>query len=275
MSISLFKKSYCQELKVLDSVTKAIINNIKIKEQEYILNLSNVSNDGIIKFKKESIGKNITISHLGYLPKTFNISNNDTTVFLSENIIRLGEVVIKNNLVKTSIIGNYQKKTNNVFVNSRTDKDINFTVVNRFNSNNAHIEAILFYIAKDENYVTLKDIGSIEVVFYKENSNKQPTREPFYKTSVNNYSIGWNKILLPDLERQDQIIYYGIRWLFNPEKYHYINIKNKKKYNFFGPKLGVLSKEDPDFHQTFFFNAEKGWRQSSFSGALLALETIK
>lgn len=272
MSILFCVKSYCQILKVLDSTTKTTLYNININKQDYVYS-SNSS--GIIKFKKENIGKECIISHLGYIPKTFLIPSNDTTIFLSENIIRLGEVIIRNTSLQNFVIGNYQKKTNNVFVNSRTDKDIGFTVVNKFNRKNEHIEAILFYIAKDENYVNSKDIGSIEIVFFKEESNKLPHKEPFHKISISNYSIGWNKILIPNLVQLNQVIYYGIRWVFNPEKYHYKNIKNKKIYTFFGPKLGVVSNKNPDFHDTLFYNAEKGWRQNSSSPAMLALTISK
>lgn len=265
-------KGNAQVVKILDSITKTPINNFNISNNDYLLSSST---NGTLTFKKENNGKEIKISHIGYLPKTFLVPTKDTTILLSESIIRLGEVVIRNTSLQNFVIGNYQKKTNNVFVNSRADKDINFTVVNKFNSKNEHVEALLFYIAKDENYIKSKDIGSIEAVFFKESSNKLPSKEPFHKISISNYSIGWNKIIIPDLVQLNQVIYYGIRWVFNPEKYHYKNIKNKKIYTFFGPKLGVVSNENSGFHQTLFFNTEKGWRPSSSSPAMLALAISK
>lgn len=265
ISILFSFKSNGQILKVLDSATKTILSNVHIKEQAYI---SGLNSNGTIIFKPNSKGKEITISHLGYLSKTFFIPNNDTTVYLSENIIRLGEVTIQNTVVKATIIGNYQKKGGGTFVNSSISKDINFTVVNKFNGGNKRIEAIFFYITKNNNYTRSTDIGPIEIVFYKENSNKLPHKEPYHKVLVNNYSIGWNKILVPDLAQHDEVLFYGIRWIFDPNKYHY----KDNKYPFFGPKLGTISKKEFNVHQTFFFNAEFGWRQVKLGPAMLALE---
>lgn len=274
MGIFFIQNGYAQVLKVVDSTTQVNLSSFNLKTANNKL----ISNgQGIIRFDKKSNERIIIINYQGYKSKSFVFPANDTTVFLTENIIRLGEVVISNIEKKIAIVGNFEKKTNNVFANGKIDKDIDYTIVNKFDHKNEPIRAILFYIAKDQNYAKSNELSPVEVVFFKAETNGIPSKEPFYKILITNYAIGWNKVLLDDFTTgDDSILFYGIKWIYSPTKYHYQNIKGKKTYYFFGSKLGSVSlgKLNDSSHQTFFFNNEIGWKKS-FIPAMMALEITK
>lgn len=275
IGIFIMSYGYAQKIKVLDSVTETIIPYVTFKIDDNKNMLSDIN--GIIELNNIKAGqhKSISVSHLGYIPISFNLPRKDTVIFLTENIIRLGEIIISNTEKTSKIIGNFQKKTNNVIVNSKVDRDINFTVVNKSKPINGKIKALLFYVFKDKNYANLNELSPLEIVFYKSNAIGLPTEEPLYRLSVNNYAIGWNKVSLDEFETPEgNNFFYGIKWVYHPLKYHYKNITKKKIYPFFGSKLGTVSTDNAEFHQTYFFNIDKGWKATSSSPAMLALEVI-
>ena len=267
MGIVFIQRGNSQTVKILDSITKATLININLKTTKDKL----ISNElGIIK-----INELIAISYFGYKTISFPFPTSDTTILLNENIIRLGEVSIVNTQKKNRIIGNYEKKTNNVFVNAKIDKDIEFTIVNKFKLTNESIKALLFYVFKDENYAKSSELPPLEIVFFKAQLSGSPHKEPFQKVFVNNYTIGWNKILLDEfITSNDDVIFYGIKWVYNPLKYHYTNVRRRKSYNFFGIKLGATSidKLYEFSHKTLIYTNEKGWRTNNIINAMIALE---
>jgi len=265
---------YAQKIKVLDSISRVSIPYATFKFNNGKISLSD--SDGSIELSTKTTElKTISVSYLGYISKSFPLPRKDTTILLNENIIRLGEIVITNSAKTSKIIGNFQKKTKNVIVNSKTDRDISFTVVNKSKPIKGGIKSLLFYIYSDKNYSNLNELSPLEIVFYSSNNNGLPKEKPLYKLLIKNYTVGWNKVILNEAEIPTDIsFFYGIKWIYDPVKYHYKNIAKKKIYPFYGSKLGTVSTDNIDFHQTYFFNISKGWMMVNSSPAMLALEII-
>jgi hypothetical protein len=220
--------------------------------------------------------KNLIISSLGYNSLSINFPKKDTTVYLTTNVIQLGEVIVESKTNHNRIIGNYKKKSLDVFVNSIDDINSHLKVVNLLNYSGENLTSVLFYIAKDENYKGAKDVATLEIVFYNQILDGKPNKSPFFTKLIKDYSVGWNKVNLNglDLTKISGNLFYGINWVYDSNKYHYKNIRKKRVYTFFGPKLGTTNSYINEGQESYYYTDKFGWKKLKATYVMLALEIL-
>jgi hypothetical protein len=202
-------------------------------------------------------------------------------VYLVLKTFGLPEITVNSESVNSLIVGNYGKYDFGDWVNTTVNKDSKFTLVNQLIFDDpAKINAILFYVSKDENYKHSNSIGSLEIVFFKSDLLGIPNKLPFVNIGILKYTTGWNKIALSNIDELNNAsgtLFYGIRWVYHPTEFHYTNVKKNKIYNFFGPKMGmtVNDKKIENSGRTYCYNSAYGWRKATLGYAMIALEILK
>jgi hypothetical protein len=274
--IVISKNIFCQTLKVLDSISKINISDVLISND---IETKVTDNFGVLDLKNFKTSNFLRIHKLGYNDIKINYPKRDTIIYLSFKTVILSEIIVPNNDGESIILGNYPKKTLGVWVNSHIQSDNKFTIVNKYNLENGTIvKSFYFFVTNDESYKNKQAIGPLEIVFLRPDKNGNPSLNTEFSFRIDSYNVGWNKIDLDktSLYNYNGIIYYGIRWIYDPINFHYKNITRKKTYNFFGPKLGttLFDKNLPNQHQTYFYVSKVGWKKSNLSLAMLAIETL-
>ena len=267
--------SFSQKLKILDLSTKEgipytlVIQYNKMIDSDY---------KGEIDLKFFDKNKLIKISKLGYQEQVISYPKSDTTVYLANKKYELAEVLVKAPSLKTSIVGNYGKYDYSDWTNTNINQDNKLTLVNQLICDGpTKINAILFYVSKDENYHHTNSIGPLEIVFFRSDVNGMPEKYPFFNRIISEYSTGWNKIILPpitELQDKSDTLFYGLRWVYHPTEYHYANVTKKKVYKFFGPKIGSHNMTTINRSPTYYYTIANGWRLSYLGTADIALEII-